>query len=142
MLFFNFSPLHRKGDQPEVVHSEGPAAFVRRRLLPIHRLADDAALQQSGGVDRLLQAGLCVPLTGASSPVSLTHTHTPTLAHTRTDSYILHAQSDPICTQPVDHLLPHSADAQAIFTLVYLHSLFFPLPACILNTVYVQTDSR
>lgn len=77
--FFPLLPPNRKRDQPEVVHPEGPAAFVRRRLLPIHRLADDAALQQSGGVDRLLQAGLCVPLTGASSsPVPHTHTHAQT----------------------------------------------------------------
>lgn len=72
----NSNPVfyNRKGDQPPAVRPEGSAAIVRGQLLPIHRLFDHSPLQQGGGVDRLLQAGVSVPLTGAFSPV--THAYT------------------------------------------------------------------
>lgn len=81
---------------------------------------------------------------GSSSPglcISPTHRcvkSTHTQRNTRPDSYILHAQSDPICTQSVDHLLPHSVEAQAIFPLIYLSSLF-PFPSFLPNSPAYET---
>lgn len=124
--------LHRKGDLPQVVRLEGSAAIVGGQLLQIHRLSDHSALQQGSGVDHLLQACVSVPLTGASSSHTRTHTHTCPY------SSILHAQSDPICAQSVDRLLSHGVSAQAIFPLICLPSLF-PFPSFLSNSSAYET---
>lgn len=67
----------RKRDQPQVICPEGSAAILRWWLLPIHRFFDNAALQQSSGMDHLLQAGVSVPLSGVWSLNTHTHTQTP-----------------------------------------------------------------
>lgn len=106
----------RKGDQPPVVYPEGSAAVVSWWLLPIHRFSDHTALQQGCGMDHLLQARVSVPLTGVLSLNT----------HTLLDSYIFHAQSDPICTQPVDQLLSHGASTQVVFSLIYFSAPLLP----------------
>lgn len=117
-MFWSFAP-HREGDQPQVLHPEGSAAVVSGQLLPIHRLSDNTALQQGSGVDHLLQARVSVPLAGA-------------FKQTRTHADILHAQSDPICTLSVDHLLPYSVSTQAFFP-PHLVALVLPQLLCILH---------
>lgn len=119
----------RKRDQPQVIRPEGSAAILRWWLLPIHRFFDNAALQQSSGMDHLLQAGVSVPLSGVWSLNTHTHRHP--------DSYIFHAQSDPISTQSVDHLLSPGASTQAGFSphlLLRSSSSCFPhQPLCLLS---------
>lgn len=119
----------RKRDQPEVICPEGSAAIVHWWLLPIHRFFDNAALQQSSGMDHLLQAGVSVPLPGVWSLNTHTHTHTQTA--------IFPMQSDPIYTQSVDHLLSHGASTLAGFSphlLLRSSSSCFPRqPLCLLS---------
>lgn len=126
--------LHRKGDLPQVVRLEGSAAIVGGQLLQIHRLSDHSALQQGSGVDHLLQACVSVPLTGASSSHTRTHTHLSiqlysprtVRSHLRTVSGSL---AVPRC---------HGVSAQAIFPLICLPSLF-PFPSFLSNSSAYET---
>lgn len=121
----------RKGDQPAVIHFEGSAAVLSRQLLQIHRLSDHTALQQGSGVDHLLQASVSVPLTGM-------YIHTHIYVYTHTHVNILHARSDPICVQSVDHSLPHGVNAQPVFLLI-CRSSFFPFPSFLSSSSAYET---
>lgn len=112
---------HRKGDQPQIIHPERPAAIISGQLLPIHRLSDHTTLQQSGGVDHLLQACVSVPLTGVFSTHTQTHTQTAIFfthsqipfAHSQwitcCPTVSMHKQFFPSSTFPFSSLFPRSS---------------------------------
>ncbi len=65
----------RKRDHPGTICAEGPDAILAGKLLSLHRLSNNSALQQGGGVDHLQQTYLCVLQTGEKHSRLSHHAH-------------------------------------------------------------------